>query len=101
MVYLYYSKQLSPIRLRHTVYVTIISKKDRVICSSYEITENRSVIVDKDGYVQRAMYKTKWQMGSNKIWTDMNGIEHYYYSFRKYKNMLLVKTYSQHKYPAE
>ena len=60
----------------NTVYVTIISKKGRVICSSYEITENRSVIVDKDGYVQRAMYKTMWQMGSSKVWTDMNGIEH-------------------------
>lgn len=61
-------------------YVTITRIKGRVICWFYKKTGNYSVIVVKDGaviaYVQIATYKTMWQMGSTKIWTNMNGVEH-------------------------
>lgn len=58
------------------VYVTIISQSGRVICLSLPIQENRSVIVDKDGYVKRGLYKMWYEAGDSEIWTDSSGVKH-------------------------
>jgi len=58
-------------------YVTIISQSGCIIGSSYPlITENHSVIIDKEGYVKRAQYRKGFEEDESNIWTDTEGKYH-------------------------
>lgn len=45
---------------RGTVYITILSNSGRVICHSYPLTEDFSVIVNDKGYVRETEYGHIW-----------------------------------------
>ena len=43
-----------------TAYITICTQSGRIISKNYPIRENRSVIVNNDGYLREAKYGTIW-----------------------------------------
>lgn len=58
------------------VYVSIVTESGRLICSATSVQVNRSVIVDSQGFLKRAKYRTMWQRGDSEIWIDEDEVDH-------------------------
>ena len=53
-----------------SVYVTIITEDGAFVCGAHSVQANRSVIVDGDCQLRRALYKKTFEFGDSKLWVD-------------------------------
>ena len=44
-----------------TAYITIYTESGRIVCKNYNVHENRSVKVNKDGYLREVEYGSIWK----------------------------------------
>ena len=50
----------NPDSSRNVVYITILTQSGRIVCHCYPLTEDFSVIVNKDGYVKETEHGHIW-----------------------------------------
>ena len=64
--------------LKSSVYVSVVTSSGVMTCQHYSVQVNRSVIIDKEGYVKEAMYAIG-PFGKSSIWIDKFGKDHRLY----------------------